>query len=156
MENTKRGCFNICSNCMLDINCCSVFDKINSPVLNKEELIKIREFLKNDNFYDVIDENLFKLKVKNNKCIFLNNGKCTIYNYRPIDCKLYPFDIIKKDSKYYLILYSLNCIENKIEYETKSINSLIDSLYPWIDDFTDERNYTKMKTLKYKIIKEIK
>ena len=27
---------------------------------------------------------------------------------------------------------------------------------PWIIDYTDDRNYTKMKRLKYKVIKEIK
>lgn len=76
---------------------------------------------------------------------------------RPVDCRLYPFDIIKSNDRYYLILYLLNCINYESFYiENHNIDSLINDITTWISEFTDEQNYTKMKTKKYTIIKEIK
>lgn len=151
------GCYKDCTNCNANPKCCSYFDEINSPVLNKEELIKIKNFIGKDDFYEIIGDNLFKLKVENNKCIFYENDKCTIYNYRPVDCKLYPFDIINNNSKYYLILYLLDCFDqNKLIKENNGIDQLINYVVPWIVNFTDDRNYTKMKHLRYTTVKEIK
>lgn len=127
MQDMHSGCYSVCADCFTGGNCCSSFNKINAPVLNKQELIQLREVLKNDEFYDVVDDNLYKMRLNNNKCIFLINGRCSIYQYRPTDCKLYPFDIIKKDSKYYLILYQLGCIE---EY------TLVDN-FDCLDDLVD-------------------
>jgi Fe-S-cluster containining protein len=119
-------------------------------------MTKIREILNSDEFYIAVDKNIYKLKTNNNKCIFLKNGRCSIYENRPLDCRLYPFDIIKKDSKYYLILYQLDCTSDyKIVDDVNCVNNLIDKIRPWIEDFTDNRNYTKMKNLKYIIIKQI-
>lgn len=151
------GCYQNCTNCTLSGECCSHFDRINPPVLNKEELIKIRNFISKNDFYKKISDNLFQLKVENDKCIFYKNGKCSIYNYRPTDCKLYPFDIIKDGLNYYLVLYLLDCIDTeKMLKENIEMDNLVDSVIPWIEQFTDERNYTKMKKIKYKVIKEIK
>jgi hypothetical protein len=33
------------------------------------------------------------------------SGNCTIYSARPIDCRLYPLDILFKDGSYYWILW---------------------------------------------------
>lgn len=135
----------------------SSFDRINAPVLNKEELKEISQVLRNNDFYDIIDDNLYKIRLSNNKCIFLENGRCSIYNHRPVDCRLYPFDIIKKDYKYYLILYKLECINNNVIVDDfNCIDKLIDKIKPWIVDYTDDRNYTKMKKLEYRILKEIR
>lgn len=154
---TKDGCFEHCTNCNSDISCCCNFDVINAPVLNKQELERLKQFLNSDDFYNVLGNNLFSLKTIGNKCIFYQNNKCLIYNIRPVDCRLYPFDIIKSNDKYYLILYLLSCINNKSFYvENHNIDSLISDVVSWINEFTDEQNYTKMKTKKYATIKEIK
>ena len=157
MQDIQNGCYDVCTNCFCWGSCCSSFDKIDAPVLNKEELMLLMEVLKRNDFYDVVDDNLYKIRLNNNECIFLENGRCSIYNYRPLDCKLYPFDIIKKDSKYYLILYQLGCIENYLIVDNfDCLDNLIEKIKPWIKDYTDDRNYTKMKRLEYKVIKEIK
>lgn len=150
------GCYENCTNCNSKIVCCSNFDKINAPVLSKEELQRIRQFIKSEDFYNIMGDNLFSLKLDGNNCIFYQNGKCIIYDIRPVDCRLYPFDIIKIDDRFYLILYLLDCIDYSCFYnESLKIQSLIDDVVPWIDEFTDEQNYTKMRTKKYKIIKEL-
>lgn len=54
-------------------------------------------------------------------------------------------------------MYLLECINSKnLEEECSRIDSIIEEIIPWINEFTDERNFTKMKDKKYKIIKEIK
>lgn len=152
----KDGTFQHCTNCSSNPICCSNFNKINAPALNREELQKIKQFVENEEFYNRLEENLYSIKIKEDKCIFYRNNKCIIYDNRPIDCRLYPFDIIKLEDKYYLILYLLECINSKnLEEEHSRIDSIIGDVIPWINQFTDERNFTKMKDKKYKIIKEI-
>lgn len=48
------------------------------------------------NPFNKVNANIYHIKTFNNECVFYKNGKCIIYDYRPIDCKLYPYDIIKK------------------------------------------------------------
>lgn len=157
MQDLQNGCYDVCTNCLTGGICCSSFDKINAPVLNKEELIQLREILKNNDFYDVVDSNLYKIKLNNDECVFLKNGRCQVYNHRPLDCRLFPFDILKKDTKYYLVLYQLGCIEEYTVVDNfDCLDNLIEKVKPWIIDYTDDRNYTKMKKLEYKVIKEIK
>lgn len=150
------GNFKPCTNCKINGECCQSFCEINSPCINDKELNKIKDIAKNNNFFTKVDDNLFNLKTYNGECIFYKEGKCSIYQNRPTDCKLFPFDIIKKNSRYYLILYLLNCYDyGDIQKESINLDNLIDEIIPWIDNFTDKRNYTKMKKLEYQIIKEI-
>lgn len=150
------GNFKQCENCKINGECCKSFCEINSPCVNNQELKQIKDITKSDNFFIKVDDNLFNLKNYTGKCIFYKNGKCSIYQNRPTDCKLFPFDIIKKNSRYYLILYLLDCYDyDNIKKEIINLDNLIDKIIPWIDKFTDKRNYTKMQKLKYKIIKEV-
>ena len=41
------------------------------------------------------------------QCIFWN-GKCEIYDHRPFDCRIFPFDIDYIDGEFYWIVYSCN------------------------------------------------
>ena len=150
----KEGTFDKCTNCKNCINCCMKFDKINSPTLNKEEI----ELISKDynDFYVKISDNLYRLKTIDNKCIFYNDNKCNIYKDWPLDCKLYPFDIIKKDNDYLLILYKLECINVDFFINNSYlIDSIIEKIKPWIDEFTDESNYTLMKDYEYIVIKRL-
>ena len=155
MNNNR--CFQYCSNCKLSSNCCTNFKKINAPVCNYKEIKKIKEKTNLDKFYNIIDKDLYTLKIKEGKCIFFVNHKCNIYNIRPTDCRLFPYDIVNLNNKYYLILYKLNCIniENFLNIPN-SIESLIKDILPWISNFTDKRNYDKMNKIDYVILKEIK
>ena len=51
-----------------------------------------------------------KKKKNSTECIFWDgtSGGCKIYESRPIDCRLYPFDIVNIDNSYYWIVYSCN------------------------------------------------
>jgi len=69
MQDIQNGCYDVCSNCFTGGNCCSSFDRINAPVLNKEELIKLREVLRRNDFYDIVEDNLYKIKLYKNEKI---------------------------------------------------------------------------------------
>ena len=43
-------------------------------------------------------------------CKFLDKkGRCSIHDQRPIDCRLWPFDIEKKNNKFYWVYYNTDC-----------------------------------------------
>jgi len=55
--------------------------------------------------------NGYALKKKKNseECIFWDKKSgCTVYEKRPFDCKVFPFDIYKIDGKYTWVVYSCN------------------------------------------------
>ena len=103
---------NLCGNCSHK-NCCTdsavplVFPtelkkilKVNPKYLDRIQTIKIN------------GKQVNTITKKNNStnCAFWDGdtGGCTIYESRPIDCKLYPFDILCLNNSYHWIVYSCN------------------------------------------------
>mgnify|MGYP000132524959 CR=1 FL=1 len=58
--------------------------------LNEEEYKTLLEIGYSDFAYEIA-HGIFKLKKKNNACIFLENGKCKIHEYKPASCRAQPF-----------------------------------------------------------------
>lgn len=121
-RNTKNnlGTFNLCSNCVGNsANCCSNTD-VDAPMIlpseakaisekmniEKEEFSNRIEFSKMYN--DSTLKDLYQLKKqKDNSCYFYKDNKCTIYDIRPIDCRIFPYDVkLEKDGEYYLVYYN--------------------------------------------------
>ncbi len=51
-----------------------------------------------------------KRKNKNSSCKFFNSQYlCDIYSQRPIDFRLYPFDILKRGGKFFWIVWNNSC-----------------------------------------------
>lgn len=46
-------------------------------------------------------------------CKSLANGKCTIYENRPVDCKLFPFDLHVINGKIFWIIWKFRDTKNK-------------------------------------------
>lgn len=72
-------------------------------------------------------------------CFFYRKGKCAIYDSRPIDCRLYPFDIRKNaDGENILVWYSAACPKeiNADPYKTEVL-SLISELGSYVEDFAN-------------------
>jgi len=91
--------------------CC----KSTPPALTSEDLtrisnalgIKKEEFANNKNNYFFV-----KKRENSNDCYFLSDeGECKIYNYRPLDCQLFPvlFKIKRVDSSYLIKWYIWYC-----------------------------------------------
>ncbi|MGB9676294.1 MAG: YkgJ family cysteine cluster protein [Candidatus Bathyarchaeales archaeon] len=48
-------------------------------------------------------------KNANGKCIFLNKNRCTIYAYRPLICRFYPFELKGTSNGAYTFNYTEEC-----------------------------------------------
>ena len=70
----------------------------------------------------ITDEERLRLPKINEShpCKYLNGkGLCEVHPKRPIDCRLFPFDIIKKENKFYWIIWKFDCPIAKIANRRK-------------------------------------
>lgn len=115
MKSNMCGPFEHCSNCKYRPNCCSDFGKIDAPVISEQEKNKLEEIISGDSFCSSCGDGIYNLNLNENNCVFYNEG-CTIYDNRPFDCRLFPFDLKKIDEKYYLVLYHLEMYRRRKVY----------------------------------------
>lgn len=172
-RNTSNnlGTFDLCSNCVGNDAVCCCNPEIDSPMLlpnevetiSKEMKVSKDEFCNRINFAEINKDyslkDLYQMKriQKDNSCYFYRNNKCTIYSIRPIDCRIFPYDIkLEKDGNYYLVYYKPNkCrilnedISNVklVSYNTRLfLRLLLPYLREWSDPYcctnlTKDRNY---------------
>lgn len=172
-RNTENnlGTFNLCSNCVGNHATCCSNPSVDSPMLlpNEVEAISKKMNIPKNDFSNKIDlakinndyslKDLYQMKRvnKDNSCYFYRNNRCTIYDIRPIDCRIFPYDIkLEKDGNYYLVYYkSDNCqIMNEnisdiklVSYNTRLfLRLLLPYLREWCDKYcctslTKDRNY---------------
>ena len=157
--NNNLGTFNICSNCVGNNSTCCCDTNVDSPMLlpneveaiskkmkiEKETFSKKVDLAKMNNDYSLKDLYQMKRDEESNSCYFFRNNKCTIYDIRPIDCRIFPYDIkLEKDGNYYLVYYKLDkCqimnedIKNikMISYNTRLFLRL---LFPYIREWSDK------------------
>lgn len=119
-----NGTYEFCTQCHKENKkCCCASPDIDMPVLLKNEAqkiqhinprhFKIREFSHNVGRTPIRQVNEIYDEERGNCCYFYNRDKnqCTIYNIRPTDCRLFPFDI-KLDpytNEYWIGYYSDLC-----------------------------------------------
>ena len=126
-EDLINGTFDFCTQCFNNKkSCCCASEKVDMPVFLNSELSLIRNQLVNiaheKNTFSkpltapfqnsqvrqmIRDEKKEKNgKLAYTKCHFfdIENQNCKIYNGRPIDCRLFPYDIkLSEDTKEYVI-----------------------------------------------------
>ena len=153
MDN-KQGTYGHCSHCKAKINCCCDFDnEIDNIVTTQQE----KELIVNklgkgvEKYFAPINEEAYNILSVKGVCPFYKN-KCTIYDIRPSDCKLFPYDLKEINGKYYLIKYDLPCGSKKVN---ESVNEIIKTLSKIIKTYTNKKIEEKVNHLKYEIIKEI-
>ena len=148
-----QGTFITCSNCKERTNCCNDFNNIDNPILSnfEKQTIQKQSNCPETNFQKISKDG-YVIKTQNGKCPFYNNH-CTIYSFRPNDCKLYPYDIKRINGTYYLIKYKLKCLSNNILNE--DVDEIINNINPYISTFVDELYNKKLSNQEYEIIKEI-
>jgi len=134
-DSDENSIKTLCSSCSHQA-CCTGFD---SAIVFPEDLVKLTEIKKANNEYlqDVIIAGKMVKQIRKNQlnqCIFWN-GKCEIYEHRPLDCRLFPFDIDVIDNEFYWIVYSCNK----------------DSDWKWTEEYLQhlERNPTLHQRLDY-------
>lgn len=175
--DNNLGTFNLCQKCVnAKASCCSN-PEIDSPMIlpnEAKEIAKatnqeISEFADEVDFASMYNDKSLKMlyQMKRNKngncCRFYKDCKCSIYDIRPIDCRIFPYDIkLEKDGEYYLVYYLSNNCEIKnidldnlkmISYNTRLFLRL---LLPYIREWSDPYCSTKLvENENYKIICKI-
>lgn len=102
----------LCNSCE-HISCCTGFD---APFLFKNDIQKLEKTgVSKENFIEEVKVSDFlvkslKKKEKSTNCIFWDEDtkNCSVYDNRPFDCKMFPFDIMKIDGEYRWILFTCN------------------------------------------------
>lgn len=108
--DNPNGWKNLCDSCHTK-TCCS--DHL-PPFVSIDEFEKIKIATGRDDFVTYREINnaikhIMKTKEKTNECVFFDAEKgCTIYQNRPFDCKIFPFDIYKINGEFTWIVYSCN------------------------------------------------
>ncbi len=174
--DNNLGTFNLCSNCVGKSATCCCNPNVDSPmilpneveIISKNMKINIEEFSNKINFSKMYNDytlkDLYQMKRQNNnQCYFYRDNQCTIYDIRPIDCRIFPYDIkLEKDGNYYLVYYkSDKCqiINEKmrdikmVSYNTRLFLRL---LLPYLREWSDKYCcFNLTKTQNYEIICKI-
>jgi Fe-S-cluster containining protein len=98
----------ICKSCKLP-NCC----EIEPPFLTEHDIAPIENAtgMPLSEFAEArvgpSGKTFMQMKTKNEKCIFYSEQtrRCSIYENRPIDCRLFPLDVDFRDGKFVWIIY---------------------------------------------------
>lgn len=170
------GTFDLCQKCVnAKANCCSN-PSVDSPMLLPKEAeeisastgLKIEEFAKKIDFASMHKDNslksLYQMKrTESGTCPFYINSKCSIYDARPLDCRIFPYDIkLEKDGEYYLVYYvAQDCETRNVDFDKLKLVSYNTRLFlrlllPYMREWADpycSANLTKEDN--YKIICKI-
>lgn len=149
-HNAKKGTYNFCNGCVGVFDCCCNCNKIDMPIVLPSEAKRIESISRKkiDEFANKLTNNLYQMKRADNDeakgCIFFVNNKCSIYENRPIDCRLFPFDFKEIDGEYWLIYYNgidicraLPTDINEIKSYAHNIRPLLDMLLPYMSECSD-------------------
>ncbi len=132
----KLGTLYLCRWCVGKEGTCCAGQYVDMPMLlpNEVEIIsKNMKISKNDfcqivsfssihNDYALKDLYQMKRQEKKEGCYFYRDNQCTIYDIRPIDCRIFPYDIkLEKDGNYYLVyLHPVTLIESVPPFSTSN------------------------------------
>lgn len=145
MENITKltGTYHICAKCPPEKNCCRG-KKLDPAVLIPEDIDSISQKtgLNTNEFSIPSIGSLSIMKSYKEDCFFYRNNKCIIYNYRPIDCQLFPFDIRKDvNGNLVLVAYISTCPEAiNIDSYKESVSYLINKLHIYAEDFANHNS----------------
>ena len=94
-------------------------------------------------------------------CSFLmEDGMCMIHGSKPVDCRLFPFDIVKTDKEFFWIVWNFNCHifgENGRfeEYLKDMEKSLIPGFIPHLDNYSTFRFDELNSKYDFKVLRKI-
>lgn len=111
------GTFDFCRSCTGQQTCCTRVKRggdIEAPLLCLDDVLAIQAGtgLPAEAFSVETSPNdsIRWMLAGENGCHFYRGGKCEIYSARPIDCRLFPFDVREnKEGELVLIVYSSLC-----------------------------------------------
>ena len=117
--------------------------------VTQEEDVKIKKYYPNQNCFN-----------KKFPCPFFNkNYLCDIHNIRPVDCRFFPFDIIKINEKFFWIIWKIDC--PIIEYEDfeDCLEQFEEELIPYFKTYLQEYSKFRLEEFlnkyKFEVIREV-
>lgn len=139
-NSIEFGTFLFCKECPENDICCTG-KTVDPPVLTPKDIWNIsnKKSIPIKKFSIPTNGTLAKMKTYNNKCCFYKNGNCSIYDERPIDCRLFPFDIRRNDKKELILIWYYTACPKSInakQYEKKA-RALLPHLKPYIEEYAD-------------------
>lgn len=99
-----NGTYSFCNKCRKSLNCCVRVvpnGRISAPILFREDIERIEQYTgHNRRNFSIANHELKHatriMKFNPQGCRFCYNGNCLIYAVRPLDCRLFPIDIVEK------------------------------------------------------------
>lgn len=168
-HDVKKGTYNFCNSCIGRFDCCCNCNKIDMPIILPTEIERIQALSRRpkDEFAKKITNNLYQMRrVKDeeeNGCIFFINHSCSIYDVRPIDCRLFPFDFKEIEGEYWLIYYNdieickaLPTDKDEIKRYAHNIRPLLDMMLPYLSECLDPKFCTRLDKQHYEKLFTIK
>ena len=160
------GTFSFCATCPAESHCCRrirTSDALEPPFLLRDEALAIATSTHKDlhDFTEPESTNGERLSLRSveGKCIFYKSGSCSVYDLRPMDCRLFPFDIIEGGlGQFIWIVYDDLCpatFDHKRHFENAK-RVVAQSSYSAADlrSFADY-GATIMKKHRYRVLEEI-
>jgi len=169
-NEVRVGTLKFCSTCIRKFDCCCSCDEVAPPIILPFEAENIRKKLKIkiEQFVNKIEKEnfrtIFQMKTQkdNKSCYFFKNGRCSIYECKPIDCRMFPYDIKPtNEDSYSLICYTTICqVLQNMSIDDLRINSynvkpLIYLLTPYIKEFSNQKYAKRLNTQHYQEIEII-
>lgn len=181
-----NGMFEFCTECYAEHKvCCCASDKVDMPVFINSELAAIRNQLvqksiEKNAFSKALSEPFKKSAVRqmkredkkgndgsiiSTKCHFYNveEQKCKIYDGRPIDCRIFPYDIkLSEGKKEYIIGYYTGlCERNLPDHSTMKkkahiLRPYFFLLYPYLHIITSDEVCQRLNNADFEEIAKFK
>ena len=178
-----NGTYDFCTQCSAEKTvCCCASEEIDMPLFLDEEVDKISALLSSGkrakrNYSTILPQPFDGTGVRQikredadgegtiSKCFFFNQDtkKCRIYEGRPLDCRLFPFDIkLSKDKSEYIVGYYTELCDRMLpDYSAMRRHAHILRpyfflLYPYLHIYTSEIICPRLENAEFKKIDTFK
>jgi len=146
---TGEGTYRVCEGCPSSKACCtrvSPDGEMGQPVLLPEDVKKISEATGLDASAFLVPNSgspsgLARLASGETGCMFHEGGRCIIYDVRPTDCRLFPFDLVERgNGEIVWVAYTDLC---PTSYDPRSffeeVKPLLARLHPHVREFARDQ-----------------
>ncbi len=165
-HKVDKGTYQFCNACVGKFDCCCNCEDIDMPILLPFEIETISKKTKENvnQFAEKKSNNLFQMKrkggINNGECFFFKNNQCSIYENRPLDCRLFPFDFKEINGEYWMVYYNKVCKaiptnDDEINMCAHNMRPILDIILPYMSEFSSLIFCEKLKNQDYIKLYEI-
>lgn len=164
-QDLSDGTYKFCETCVPNNRkCCCANPDVDMPILLPHEVATIErtQGIKDQDFctsktLNISQMNRTQVDHELFGCPFYDGQQCRIYDYRPLDCRLFPFDILLDKGQFLLIYYTEICpglklTEERVEYFVHNLKPLLSLMYPYLSESTFAEFNQKLRGHKYRVV----